>query len=365
MDWNWRHPDWPNFQWDSTRLSRLEAVFLEEAGRAGGAAMHLRADGRETLVVEALTSGALDTSKIEGEYLDRDSVQSSIRRKLGLAADRRRVGPAEAGIAEMMVDVFQTYSRPLTRAMLCRWHGMVAGERIDLDVVGEYRDHAEPMRVVSGSGRRMKVHFEAPPSRRVPAEMKRFLGWFNRNMPEMPVLVRAGISHLWFESIHPFEDGNGRIGRAIAEKALMRGLSHPAVTTLSPTLLARRKEYYAALEQASRGLEITHWLLWFSSAAVEAGRNGLRQVEFLIHKTKLLDSLRDRINPRQEKALLRMFEAGIDGFKGGLSAKNYAGITGAASATVTRDLADLVAKGALTREGERKATRYRLNIPTA
>jgi Fic family protein len=150
----------------------------------------------------------------------------------------------------------------------------------------------------------------------------------------------------------------------VAEKALMQGLSHPIITSLSPTLLARRKEYYAALERASLSLEITPWLVWFASTAIEAGRRGLALVEFLIRKTALLDSLRDRINPRQEKALLRMFEAGVDGFKGGMSAGKYASITGAASATATRDLADLVTKGALTSEGEKKARRYHLNTPT-
>ncbi len=367
MRWNWQHPDWPKFHWDDTKLSRFESLFLEEAGTAGGAAMHLHASVREDLLVEILTNSALDTSEIEGEHLDRDSVQSSIRRQLGLSADTRRVTPAEAGIAEMMVHVFQTYSRPLTQDTLRDWHGMVAKGRSDLEHVGEYRTHAEPMRIVSGAAGRMKVHFEAPPSRRVPAEMERFLDWFNQDTHDggraQAVLARAGIAHLWFESIHPFEDGNGRIGRAIAEKALMQGLSHPVIPALSPTLLARRKEYYSALEQASRSLEITPWLSWFASTVLEAERRGLSLVAFLIHKTRLMDSLRGVINPRQEKALLRMFEAGIDGFKGGMSAGKYAGLTGAPPATVTRDLADLVAKGALVRVGEKKATRYHLDIP--
>ncbi len=370
MTWNWQHPDWPKFHWDATKLTRLESLFLEEAGMAGGAAMHLQASVRDTLIVEMLTTGALDTSEIEGEHLDRDSVQSSIRRHLGLDTDKLKVKPAEAGIAEMMVHVFQTYFQPLTQDTLCDWHGMVAKGRSDLEHVGEYRTHAEPMRIVSGAGGRMKVHFEAPPSRRIPAEMGRFLDWFNQDARGTPcdggtqsILARAGIAHLWFESIHPFEDGNGRIGRAIAEKALMQGLSHPVIPALSPTLLARRKEYYSALEQASRSLEITPWLSWFASTVLEAERRGLSLVAFLIHKTRLMDSLRGVINPRQEKALLRMFEAGIDGFKGGMSAGKYAGLTGAPPATVTRDLADLVAKGALVRVGEKKATRYHLDIP--
>ena len=367
MQWNWQHPDWPHFIWDEARLARPEAVFLRESGMTTGAAKHLVVTDQDALTVDLMTGDAMDTSEIEGEYLDRESVQSSIRRYLGLAATKRTARPAEAGIAEMVVNVFKTFSEPLSHDVLFAWHGMVASGRRDLDVIGRYRDHAEPMRIVSGTGRNQRIHFEAPPSNRVDEEMGRFILWFNAGTPgggaSIPILTRAGIAHLWFESIHPFEDGNGRIGRAIAEKAIMQGLSHPGITALSSTLIKRRKNYYKALENASRSLEITDWLAWFADIALEAGRNGLAQVEFLIHKAKLLDLVRGKVNERQEKALLRMFAAGIEGFKGGLSAKNYAAITGAAPATVTRDLVDLAAKGALIREGERKATRYRLNMP--
>lgn len=367
MQWNWQHSDWPHFNWDKARLAQSEALFLHETGMMAGAAKHLVVADRDALTVDLMTGDAMDTSEIEGEYLDRESVQSSIRRQLGLAVDKQKVRPTEAGIAEMHVNAFKTFSEPLSHDTLFAWHGMVASGRRDLEVIGRYRDHAEPMRVVSGTGAKQRIHFEAPPSKRVEAEMRAFIRWFNAGAPggdlSIPILARAGIAHLWFESIHPFEDGNGRIGRAVAEKAIMQRLLHPSVTALSSTLLKHRKNYYKALENASRDLAITDWLVWFADMTIEASRQGLAQVEFIIHKTKLLDAVRGNINERQEKVLLRMFAAGIEGFKGGLSAKNYATITGAASATVTRDLADLVAKGALLREGERKASRYRLNLP--
>jgi Fic family protein len=368
MQWNWQHPDWPHFTWDEARLAQSEARFLHETGMMAGATKHLVMAERDALTVDLMTGDAMDTSEIEGEYLNRESVQSSIRRQLGLAVDKRKVRPTEAGIAEMQVNAFKTNSLPLSHDALFAWHGMVASGRRDLEVIGRYRDHAEPMRVVSGTDAKQRIHFEAPPSKRVEAEMRAFIRWFNAGAPSgdlsIPILTRAGIAHLWFESIHPFEDGNGRIGRAVAEKAIMQRLLHPSVTVLSSTLLKHRKNYYKALENASRDLAITDWLVWFAEMAIEASRQGLAQVEFIIHKTKLLDSVRGNINERQEKVLLRMFAAGIEGFKGGLSARNYAAITGVASATVTRDLADLVAKGALLREGERKASRYRLNLPS-
>jgi len=370
MTWNWQKPEWPHFVWDQNKLVRAERLFLEETSMASGAALHLTTEDKAALTVELMTGNAVDTSEIEGEALDRQSVQSSIQRQFGFKTQRKQATPAERGIAELTVDTFRNYATPLTSETLFSWHALVMGGRFDLDTVGGYRDHAEPMQIVSGLGRKRRVHFEAPPSEKVAEETERLMRWFNQSDPKtatppLPILARAGIVHLWFESIHPFEDGNGRIGRVLAEKALMQGMSNPTVTALSTTLLRRRKEYYHALEKANVDLEITDWLLWFASAAIEAERSCRSQVEFLIAKTKLLDSLRGKINARQEKALLRLFAAGPGGFVGGLSAKNYATITGAPSATVTRDLVDLVHKGALKKTGERKTTRYFLHIEIA
>jgi Fic family protein len=196
--------------------------------------------------------------------------------------------------------------------------------------------------------------------------MKRFISWFARTDPNgkepLAAITRAGIAHLYFESIHPFEDGNGRIGRAIAEKAIAQSFGQPILVGLSTTLLAHRKSYYDALERASRLMNATKWLEWFAEIALEAQRRTIAQVEFLIAKAKLLDRLRDNVNERQMKALLRMLREGPEGFKGGLSAGNYSTITGASSATATRDLADLTEKGALVRTGERRHARYALNL---
>jgi Fic family protein len=196
--------------------------------------------------------------------------------------------------------------------------------------------------------------------------MQRFWDWLERTAPggdtPLPAITRAGVAHLWFESIHPFEDGNGRVGRAISEKILAQGLANPVVTGMASTLLQHRKAYYAELERAHRELAITDWLLWFAAKTLEAQQSTLRQVEFVLDKARLMGRLRGALNERQEKALIRLFAAGPEGFKGGLSAANYMTITGAPSATTTRDLASLVEIGALTRTGANKATRYHLNI---
>jgi Fic family protein len=332
-----------------------------------GTVRHLGKEERDQLTVEAMSTEAVTTSEIEGEILDRASVQSSMRKQLGLATDERRVRPAERGIAEMMVDLYQSFAEPLTEEMLFRWHRMVMSGNRDLRDVGRYRTGAEPMQVVSGTIGQPRVHFEAPPSSRLPSEMERFIDWFARTAPgaeePLPALTRAGVAHLHFESIHPFEDGNGRIGRAIAEKALAQSLGQPTLTALAATILARRRNYYEALEAANKENEITRWLMWFAGVAIEAQRRTIALVEFLIDKTMLRDRLRGQLNERQEKALLRMFREGPEGFRGGLSAGKYRSITGASPATTTRDLTDLVAKGALIREGERRHARYRLRVP--
>ena len=197
--------------------------------------------------------------------------------------------------------------------------------------------------------------------------MNRFLEWFQQTRKDghqpLSALTRAAVAHLYFESIHPFEDGNGRIGRAIAERSLAESLGQPTLIALAATILLRRKAYYEALEAGNKQNEITNWVAWFAGLTIEAQRRTIALVEFLIDKTKLLDRLKGELNERQTKVLLRMFREGPEGFRGGLSAGKYTTIAGSSPATTTRDLSDLVSKGALTRGGELRHARYRLNVP--
>ena len=367
MKWNWQQHDWPEFRWDANRLIEAEREFLISGGMLLGAVKHLSLDDKNHIAIEAMSIEAITTSEIEGEILDRASVQSSIKRQFGFAANQPHFRPRERGIAELMVDLYRTWNSPLDENILYAWHRMVMTGSRGVPNVGAYRTGNEPMQVISGSQMKPKVHFEAPPSDRVPIEMARFVDWFNRTAPDgphpLPALARSGMAHLYFESIHPFEDGNGRLGRAVAEKALAQSLGQPTLTSLGATILHRRKDYYAALEVPSTRNEITEWLAWFAGVAIEAGRHTNALAEFLIDKTRYFDRLRGEINERQEKALLRVFEEGPAGFQGGLSAGRYASVTGASAATATRDLADLVAKAALTRTGEHKHARYHLTMP--
>jgi len=369
MTWNWQQKDWPHFRWKVAEMERYERQFLRQAGMVSGCLKHLSEDEQSGLTVELISTEAVKTSEIEGDILDRDSVQSSVRRNFGLDADARRVPPAERGIAEMMVDLYRTFDGSLTHAKMFTWHKMLTSGRRDLNDIGRYRTHTDAMQVVSGYAHNPTIHFEAPPSSQMTAEMARFVEWFNATAPHgaepLSPLTRAGIAHLYFVSIHPFEDGNGRIGRALSEKALSQGLGQPTLLALSQTIQADRKAYYRMLERNNKDMEITEWLTYFAETVLEAQNATLRLIDFLIAKTRLFDLLRGQLNPRQDKVLSRMFREGPDGFKGGMSAEKYIAITGASRATATRDLADLVHNNALNRTGERKHTRYWLKIKDA
>jgi Fic family protein len=366
MPWNWQQPDWPKFSYDDQSLAALENRFLLRSGEFIGVFRHLGQGDRDVLKIELISDEALKTSEIEGEFLDRESLQSSLRQQFGLGADQRRVRPAERGISEMMVDLYKGFADPLTHETLFAWHKMLMSGQRGIQVIGGYRTHPEPMQIVSERPDGPRVHFEAPPSKRMKAEMNAFVAWFNETAPSgrnpLPPLTRAGIAHLYFVSIHPFEDGNGRIGRALAEKSLAQNLGQPTLIALAYTIERGRKAYYDMLERNNNKNEITEWLMYFAQTILRAQDNTIRRVEFYIAKAKFYQRLRGQLNERQEKVIARMFREGIDGFKGGLSAENYISITRTSRATATRDLQDLVGKAALARTGERRHARYYLNM---
>jgi len=324
MRWNWQLPDWPDFRFDAERIRASEEQFLKGSGVVIGTLHHLDDDERNGLTIELISQEIVDSSAIEGEILDRDSVQSSLARHMGFAADQRRASAAEAGAAELMADVYRSHAAPLDDQTLFTWHAMLMNGRRDIADVGSYRTHEDAMQIVSGAIQAPRVHFEAPPSNIVPMEMSRFIAWFNESAPSspnpLPAITRTAISHLWFESIHPFEDGNGRIGRAIAEKALAQSLAAPTLTALAETIHRHRKAYYAALNLGSQSNDINAWLTWFADVVIEAQARTITRIRFLIEKTRLFDRLHGEINERQEKALIRIFREVPEGVEDGLRA---------------------------------------------
>jgi len=266
MAWNWQITGWPEFRYDEAALAPLEQRFLLSSGEVLGAFHHVSPSERDQLRIDLLSDEAMKTSAIEGEMLDRLSVQSSLRRHLGLEPDSYPNKPREQGVAEMMVNVYATYAAALGHDTLFRWHEMLLSFDMRLETIGSYRQHKDAMQIVSGRMDRPVVHFEAPPSEQVSAEMDRYVAWFNRTGPggkaPLQALTRAGLSHLYFESIHPFEDGNGRLGRALAEKSLAQNIGQPSLIALAFAIERKRKDYYDQLERHQMSHGVTSSVFW-------------------------------------------------------------------------------------------------------
>ncbi|MFH2022068.1 MAG: Fic family protein [Patescibacteria group bacterium] len=358
--WNWQQEDWPDFSYKESDFEAVVEKFQFKLGKLTGGYQYLKRGDGDQLKIQFLSESAYTTSEIEGEFLDRESLKSSIARHFGLYTDGRRIPPAEEGIAQLMINVYETFAQPLNHQTLYKWHAMVVRGRTDIEVVGDYRKHLEPMQIVSGSYSHPKVHFVAPPSRIVKKEMTQFFTWYNQSQDKLPSLIRAGIAHWYFICIHPFEDGNGRLARAVTEKTLSQNLDYPVLIALSQTIVRARKKYYQALEMNNRSNNITTWLMYFCDLVLEAVDKSQELLDFLIKKTQFFDIHMSLMNERQAKVIKRVFEEGPWGFKGGLSAKNYLSITKTSRATTTRDLAELVKNNILRKEGVGKGTRYYL-----
>jgi len=367
MKYNWQQKDWPQFKYSPDGLNENFVRFIEETALLGGMVSALPEEMQTETLLSIMLAEAIKTSEIEGEFLSRPDVLSSIRNKLGLNVRPDSIKDKRAkGVGELMVAVRNTFSERLTEEMLLSWHAMLMKYNTRINVAA-WRSHQEPMQVVSGTLGKEKVHFEAPPSSRVPAEMKKFIVWFNdtapggkkeiRNAP-----VRAAIAHLYFESIHPFEDGNGRMGRAIAEKALFQTAGRPLLLSLSQIIESGKSDYYKGLEQAQRSNEISAWIRYFVDVVVRATLWARNTVEFTLKKSRFFDFFKDHLNERQTKAIRRMMDAEPERFTGGMTAKKYMSITKASKATATRDLQHLVELNILMPSGAGRSVHYGLNM---
>ena len=362
MSWNWELPDWPQFHYDFDRIAQLEKQFLLGVGSASAFLKSLGKQDRNRFIVEILSSEGIESSRIEGEILDRESLQSSIKKHFGLDTTLKKETKKESQVAKLLVNVYETFDMPLTHEMLWQWHSMLFDDQSYIADRGKYRTHTEPMQIVSNRSGSPRIFFEAPPSDKVQDEMAAFIDWFNHSSAFESILGRAAIAHIYFESIHPFEDGNGRIGRVLIEKIFSQGVGRSVLIAISKVLEKRRKEYYLELEKCNRTLKVQGWVEFFAETALQAQEESVNLLYFLIEKSKMLTTLSGQVNKRQEKVLLRIFAEGPYGFKGGLSAENYIAITQTSRATATRDLTDLVQKGALVKTGELRHTRYWLNL---
>ena len=363
MPYNWQQSDWPNFTYEVGEIEGDLITFADKAGQITGMLKGLSETDRIEAMIQSMLAEAMKTSQIEGEYIHRQDVLSSIRNQLGLNDPLQRVRDrASEGAAELMIAVRESWEKPLTETMLFSWHETVlkGSHRIAL---GKWRTHKEPMQVVSNPYSREKVHFEAPPSDRIPGEMEQFVNWFNRSRSKIKQApVRSAIAHLYFESIHPFEDGNGRIGRAISEKAISQGLGRPAILSLSQAIERKKNQYYGALQNGQRSNEITDWISYFARMLLQAQDLAEKQIEFILRKTRFFDRHAKDLSERQLRVIRRMLAEGPEGFEGGMNARKYRSLTRVSKATATRDLRDLVSKEVFRPVGAGRNARYNLRL---
>ncbi len=358
---------WPRLAWNAEALAGTLADVRHRQGRLLGRVQSLGFGLRDEASLRVLTSDVVKTSAIEGEALDHAEVRSSIARRLGLdAGGLPRAGREVEGVVEMMLDATQRFTDPLSVERLWRWHAMLfpAGRSGGWSIhVGGWRTpDTDPMQVVSGPIGRETVHFEAPGAARLDSEVAQFLAWFNGGAAVDPVL-RAGVAHFWFVTIHPFQDGNGRIARAVADMALARADgTGQRFYSMSTQIEAERKEYYTQLESAQRGgLDITRWLSWFLACLGRAVDSAEALLGSVLLKAEFWRRAGTRaVNERQRGVLNRL----LDGFEGNLTTSKYAGLAGCSQDTALRDIQELLGWGLIVQNpGGGRKTSYRLAKP--
>lgn len=364
MTYNWQDKNWPNFVYDESVIASTVLEFAVELGELRGMIQTLPEPIKQDTVLEIMLSEAIKTSAIEGEFYSREDVMSSIKNKIGIHPSVIHIKDKEArGIGELMVAVHSNFSTELSETMLQDWHRILFNKSYAIQA-GSYRSGKEPMVIVSGFYGREVIHYEAPASNQVPREMQGFVQWYNKfeatSLQVNKVIIKTALAHLYFETIHPFEDGNGRIGRALAEKCISESFGYPVVLSLSSAIDLDKKAYYDHLKQAQRTLQVTEWLLYFTNLLVTAQRMSKDLIHFTLIKTRFLDTHLSLLNERQLKVVLKMLDAGIDGFVGGMTAKKYLSITKISKATATRDLQDLVDKKILNITGAGRSVSYQL-----
>jgi Fic family protein len=360
----YQQPEWPKFRWDQAALANQLGAVRHRQGRLIGRMQALGFPLQEQAVLKTLTEDVLKSSEIEGEILDREQVCSSIARRLGI--DAGALLPADRhveGIVEMMLDATQRFDQPLSAERLFGWHGALfptGRSGLDKIKVAQWRDaEAGPMRVVSGTYGREKVHYEAPAADRLEHEMREFLTWFNLDDKLDPV-VKAAVAHLWFVTIHPFDDGNGRIARAIADMSLARSESSPQrFYSMSAQIQLERQAYYEMLEATQKGdLDITRWLEWFLACLDRAFDGADAILSSVFRKAEFWRvNAATSLNDRQRDILNRL----LDGFEGKLTSSKWAKIEKCSADTALRDINELLAHGILVRdEAGGRSTSYSL-----
>ncbi len=352
--WIWEGPDWPNFTWEAEKIQPLLSHARLMQGKLLGLLQAFTPQTREELNLHAIMDEMITTSAIEGAIIDRDSVRSSIYHRLGIGHAGRPEKPDRyvEGLLDIMLDAADNFADPLALERLYHWHAALfptGYSGIRKILVGQLRGEGE-MKIVSGRGDKETIHYIAPPRNILEQEIVQFLTWFNSRANQLDGIVRAGIAHLWFEKIHPFDDGNGRIGRAILDMVLAQDEKlNTRFYSVSSAIMADRKGYYQMLDQVSKGgMDVTAWLQWFLQCYSNAIQVALNRIELSLQKSKFWQAHENtQLNERQKKVLNKMLDKGVGGYDGGMTTRKYVGINKVSRATAYRELSNLVDKKCL------------------
>ena len=367
--WIWQQPGWPHFSWQAEHLAPLLRTCAQTQGRLLGMAGAVGSDADAQSSLDALLQNIVTSSAIEGEQLNVGSIRSSLARRLGLA-DTGKPSPRSEGLAELLLDATRNHDQPLTLERLYSWHRWLFPQD-DFPLASRIRVGAlrgdEPMQVVAGRLDRPTVHFEAPPRQGLAQQLDTFLAWFERSRTDASLdpLLRAGIAHFWFVTLHPFDDGNGRLTRALTDLALAQG-EQQAIRfyAMSASILDDRAGYYRILEASQKSaLDITPWLQWFLQTLLRSLEQALTRIDRVLTKARFWQAHRaDGLSAEQIKVLNRLLDGGEKGFEGGINAAQYQAVAQVSKATATRHLGDLLDKGCIARlPGGGRSTRYQIN----
>jgi len=377
MKYNWQHKDWPNFTYNSDKFVEIINAYKKKAYGFQGRLNQLNESSQAEAHINLMVEEAINTSAIEGENLNREEVRSSVARFLGISLTKQKgYFPKEDGISEMLINVRESIGSKLSKAKICHWHKSLLhgseGHYSKPIIKGEYRDtHVEIVK--DDNYGNVETIFEGPGETRaeVTIQMDQFIEWYNETSPRNNNGIniagpeRAAIAHLWFVSIHPFDDGNGRIARAISEHALFQDFDNPPLFSISMAINDDRGDYYKQLAGTNDSMEVSNWVKWFAEKVEISQDLSIKKVDFILNKAKFWNRFKDiNLNVRQKKAVNKVFGSGYDGFvKDGISNEKYRAITASTHSTATRDLKDLVEKNMFKIAGTGKRNlRYEINL---
>lgn len=366
MSYIWQQNPFPDFQFKIENFMEQIQEFSLEIGETNGLYQNVSEEHKVAILLQIAVTEACKTSEIEGEYFSREDIRSSLQKQLGLSDFAVPLKDKKAkAISNLVLKVREDHSKRLSLEMMKEWHRILMKEDKTVNE-GNWRISEAPMQIISGRFGKINIHFEAPPSKHLPELMTEFINWYHtfpyENLGSVArAMFKSALVHLYFETLHPFQDGNGRIGRFLSEKTMIETLGFPILISLSKCIEKNKNQYYEALKSTQNGGDISKWLQFFFKIFIESIKENKEIVHFVIKKVNYFDTFKSQLNNRELKVIGKMTENGLRIFEGGMTSKKYISIAKTSKATATRDLQHLFEIAAFTKMGEGRSVNYQIN----